>query len=160
MSCAGRPTLPADLGLQGESMRTKPSRRRSVVLIGALVLASSLVVSTTQAAPNDGDDGNKPESVTSNSDQDKTKLDEKLQDKVESGSTENVYVFVTVSGNTAQVKALLDDDSTAEANGEAIVVGSTTVQQLTKIASVKSVVSIGLVELKKTGQPLGVRIRS
>ncbi len=136
-------------------MRTKPSPRRSIVLIGALTLAASLIVSTTQAAPGD-DDQPQPESVSSKSDQDTVKLDEKLQDKVESGSTETVYVFVTVTGNTAQVKKLLDDAASAEANGDAIVVGSATVQQLPKIASLKSVVSIGLVELKKSGRPLGV----
>ncbi|HEY7379893.1 MAG TPA: S8 family serine peptidase [Gaiella sp.] len=136
-------------------MRTRARRPLLLTLVSGLLLAVGLAASAIQAAPAEHR-GNKPDRVKTSSDKYKAKLDEKLQQKVEDGSNEKVYVFVTVTGNAASVEAKLDDGESAQANGDAIVVGQTTVQQLQKLASIRTVVSVGLIEFKKTGEPLGV----
>jgi hypothetical protein len=136
-------------------MRRPAPRLAVATFIGAAIVAIGLVASATQAARSE-DRGPKPDKVRSKSDRAKAKLDRKLREKVEEGSNETVYVFVTVSDGAAPVKALLDDAAAAETTGGSIVVGATNVQQLLKLADAKGVVSVGLVELKKTGQPLGI----
>lgn len=54
------------------------------------------------------------------------------------------------------MKALLAGGATAAKRGKALVVGRIGVQALPKLASVKGVVSVGLVQFKQTGQPRGV----
>jgi len=142
-------------GRKGETMRRTGPRLALVTLTGAALVAIGLVASATQAASSKHR-GPKPERVRTNSDRAKAKLDRKLRDKVEEGSNETVHVFVTVADGAAPVKALLDDAAAAETAGGSIVVGATTVQKLPKLADSKGVVSVGLVELKKTGRPLGV----
>src|SRR5262249_28553230 len=94
------------------------------------------------------------EDVTTSTDGARAKLDDALQAKVDAGSTATVPVFVTVSGDdTATVERLLSGDHTAGTKRAAIVVGRIPVQAATKVASLDHVVSVGLVQFKRTGQP-------
>ena len=77
---------------------------------------------------------------------------------MERGATGDVAVFVTVSGGARRVQALLDDDAAAKARGSAIVVGRIGTQAVPKLAGLKSVVSVGLVQLKQTGRRSATRI--
>jgi hypothetical protein len=134
--------------------------RRRALQLGLAVLVSTVVVAVAlvgSATPQQR--GADPQRVTSKSDPAKAKLDDALQAKVKDGATGTVPVFVTATGDLSEVKALLDDDATAQARGKAIVVGRISVQALPKLAGAKGVSSVGLVELKQTGQPLGVPIR-
>ena len=72
-----------------------------------------------------------------------------------SGSTKTVTVFATVSGDTAEVEALLTKPKVAENDGVALVVGSITVQALPKLAGAEGVVSVNPIDFKQTGRPLG-----
>jgi Subtilase family len=131
--------------------------RRRALQLGLAVLASMVVVVVAlvgSATPQQR--GADPQRVTSKSDPAKAKLDDALQAKVKDGATGTVPVFVTATGDLSEVKALLDDDATAQARGKAIVVGRISVQALPKLAGAKGVSSVGLVELKQTGKPLGV----
>lgn len=126
-----------------------------LVLCGVVLLTALLVPASGLADEAGGGAGDEPV-VTTASDDDKEKLHPKLEEKVESGSNEKLYVFVTVAGSSAEVKGLLDDDAEAKADPASIVVGSLRAQQLLKLASLKNVVSVGPVDLRKTGQPLGI----
>jgi hypothetical protein len=91
--------------------------------------------------------------VTSRTEGAKEKLDETLQAKVDAGLTQSVPVLVTVSGDPSQVQSLLTGDHTATSRRTALVVGRVPVQVATKVASLSNVVSVGLVQKKRTGQP-------
>jgi subtilase family protein len=132
-------------------MRRRAIKLAMAALAGAVVMVVVLVGSATPKQR-----GADPARVISKSDPAKAKLDDELQAKVEAGATASVPVFVTAKGDVSQVKALLDDDKTAQIAGTAIVVGRIPAQTLPKLASVRSVVSVGLVSFKQTGEPLGV----
>jgi hypothetical protein len=122
--------------------------------LGAAVAAAALATLVSSAAPQQR--GRDPERVVTKSDAGKAKLDEALRSRVDDGSTAPVYVFVTVSGTeTGRVRALLDDDAAARRRGKALVVGRIGTQAVQKLASLKNVVSVSLVQLKQTGRPLG-----
>jgi hypothetical protein len=92
--------------------------------------------------------------VTSSTDGAKAKLDDALQAKVDAGSTATVPVFVTLSGHdTAAVERLLSGDHTASRKGASLVVGRIPVQAAAKVAGLAHVVSVGLVQFKRTGRP-------
>jgi hypothetical protein len=118
--------------------------RRSVGL-----LAAGLTALAMGAAPARAQDD-----VTTSTDGAKAKLDDALQAKVDAGSTATVPVFVTVSGDDiAAVERLLAGDHTAGNKRAAIVVGRIPAQAATKVASLDHVVSVGLVQFKRTGRP-------
>src|SRR3954447_10126090 len=94
-----------------------------------------------------------PEEVTTKTDGAKEKLDDSLQAKVDAGSTETVPVLVTVSGDPSQVQSLLSGDHTATTRRTSLVVGRVPVQAATKVAAIDGVVSVGLVQFQKTGEP-------
>ncbi|HEX5622632.1 MAG TPA: S8 family serine peptidase [Solirubrobacteraceae bacterium] len=124
------------------------------IALGAAITAAALATLVTSAAPQQR--GRDPERVVTRSDAGKAKLDDALRSRVDDGSTAQVYVFVTVSGSdTGNVRALLDDDAAAQRRGKALVVGRISTQAVQKLASLKNVVSVGLVQLTQTGKPLG-----
>ena len=127
--------------------------RRFLMLV---VLAAALLALPASVAADAKDaQGNGPAAVTTASDAAMDKLHPKLEEQVESGSTETISVFVTVEGNSAAATAALDDAKVAESGGVALVVGEISVQALPKLAGKKGVVSVGPIELEQTGQPLG-----
>jgi hypothetical protein len=131
--------------------------RRGYLLAGAAVLAALIAGTLSQGAPSaNGKAKINERAVTKTSGVAAQKLHPKLQRKVESGSTDEIFVYVTVSGDASAAKALLSDTHVAESNGAGIVVGKIGVQTLPKLASAKGVVAVGPVELKQTGQPLGI----
>src|SRR6478609_235636 len=93
------------------------------------------------------------EEVASKTDGAKEKLDQSLQAKVDAGATGTVPVLVTVSGDPSQVQSILTGDHTATTRKTSLVVGRVPVQAATKVASLDGVVSVGLVQFKKTGSP-------
>src|SRR5262249_20259262 len=65
-------------------------------------------------------------------------------------------VFVTATDDLSQVRALLDDDKTSRSRTAArLVLGTIGVQAVPKLASIKGVQSVGLIQFKQTGRPLG-----
>jgi hypothetical protein len=131
-------------------MRRRALKLAVAALAGAVVMVVVLVGSATPKQR-----GADPARVISKSDPAKAKLDDELQAKVDAGSTEQVPVLVATSGDAAAVKGLLADDATANRRGKALVLGHIGVQQLTKLASVKGVVGVNLIQFKRTANPLG-----
>jgi hypothetical protein len=87
------------------------------IALGTLIAALALATLVTSAAPQQrGDD---PARVVTRTDAGKAKLDDALRSRVDRGSTAEVYVFVTMSGDTGRVRALLDDDAAAQRRGKA-----------------------------------------
>jgi hypothetical protein len=130
--------------------------RRRALQLGLAVLASMAVVVVAlvgSATPQQR--GADPQQVTSKSDPATAKLDDALAAKVKDGATGQVPVAVATSGDTAPVKALLDGDATASRKGRSLVIGRIGVQALPKLAGQKGVVSVSLIQFKKTGRPLG-----
>ena len=128
-------------------------KRIRVAGVGALVVAATLATLVTSAAPQQR--AREPERVITRSDPGKAKLDDALRARVDRGSTAQIPVFVTATGDVARVRALLDDDATARRSGNALIVGRIATQTVTKLASLKGVLSVGLVQLSQTGRPLG-----
>jgi Subtilase family len=131
-------------------------RKRALQFVVAVLASTALVVVVLVGSASPQRRGADPQRVISKSDPATAKLDDKLQAKVKDGATGSVPVFVTASGGVSQIRALLDADAAAQGAGKAIVVGRVPVQTLPKLASIKGVVSVGLVELKQTGKPLGI----
>ena len=130
--------------------------RLSGRLLTLVVLAAALLALPASVSADDKDaTGDGPAAVTTASDAAMDKLHPKLEEQVESGSTETISVFVTVEGNAAAATSALDDAKVAESGGVALVVGEISVQALPKLAGKKGVVSVGPIELEQTGQPLG-----
>ena len=130
--------------------------RRRAFRLGLPVLASMAVVVVAMvgsATPQQR--GADPQGVTSKADPAQAKLDDALAAKVKDGATGQVPVLVATSGDTAPVKALLDGDAAATRKGRSLVIGRISVQALPKLAGQQGVVSVSLVQFKKTGQPLG-----
>ena len=65
-----------------------------------------------------------------------------------------------MSGDTAEVEALLTKPKVAENDGVALVVGSITVQALPKLAGAEGVVSVNPVDFKQTGRPPAISSRA
>jgi hypothetical protein len=61
-----------------------------------------------------------------------------------------------VSGDTAEAAELLEDVHVADGGDVALVVGRLPASLLSKLASFETVVAVGPIELRQTGQPLGV----
>ena len=122
-----------------------------LVVLPATVLA---LPASVFADDNDRKRG-RPAAVETASDAAKDKLHPKLEEQVESGSTETIPVFVTVEGDAAAAESALDDAKVAQSGDVALLVGRISVQELPKLAGKKGVVGVGPIELKQTGQPLG-----
>ena len=125
--------------------------RRSLLVISALVCVVAASTSS-QAAPV----RRKPVDVQTRSDAARAKLDPKLQAMLDDGSTRTIQVFATVSGNPDAAEAYLDDAHTAFQGGAGLIVGQINVQALPKLAGLPTVVGVGPIEFKQTGQPLGI----
>ena len=128
--------------------------RRMLPLVGIALLTLALSAAGTQAAPQGSD--KRPAKVISNTEAAKSKLDARLREKVASGSTEKVPVFLTFRGSAGQAAALLEDAKIAADDGFGFIVGRIAATRLIKLASAKNVLRVGLVEFKQTGQPLGL----
>ncbi|HEV8249267.1 MAG TPA: S8 family serine peptidase [Gaiellaceae bacterium] len=130
---------------------------RGYLLAAAALLAAFIAAAFSQGAPSaNGKAKFKERVVTKTSGVAAEKLHPKLQRQVESGSTDEIFVYVTVSGDPSAVKDLLTEEKVADSDGAGIVVGKIGVQALPKLAGAKGVVAVGPVELKQTGQPLGI----
>jgi hypothetical protein len=130
--------------------------RRRAFQLGLAVLASvAVVVIAMVGSATPQQRGADPQRVTSKADPAQAKLDDALAAKVKDGATGQVPVLVATSGDTAPVKALLDGDAGATRKGRSLVIGRIGVQALPKLAGQQGVVSVSLVQFKKTGQPLG-----
>jgi subtilisin family serine protease len=119
----------------------------------ALALAVGLVTLVAPATPQRR--GADPADVVSKADPAKARLDQDLQAKLDAGATETVPVMVATSGDLAPVTALLQGENVARRSRSALVLGRIGVQALPKLAGVKGVVKIDLVQFKRTGKPLG-----
>ena len=126
----------------------------AVVLLAAILLVAA---GTPGAAPS-SQRAARPQAVHTKSDAARAKLDKHLKRLVSTRSNKRVFVFATVKGNPDAVLAQLDKAHAARLPGNrgALVVGSTRVQQLTKLAGSQRVVSVRLVQLKQTASPPGI----
>ena len=127
--------------------------RRVWPFVAVALLMLALTAAGTQAA--NGGKGPRPAAVITKSDAAKDKLDSKLREKVASGSTESIPIFASLTGDVAAAKALVKNAKVAQRGGYALLVGSIPAQAAPKLASLDGVVSVGLVEFKQTGQPVG-----
>jgi hypothetical protein len=135
-------------------MDRRVALKRTVALLGIITLLGALAPAASFAAP---PPKARPAEVHTNRDKAKDKIHPRLLAQVETGANKSIYVFATVVGSPAAAEGLLANDHTATApNGRtSIVVGRIRVQQLTKLASLRGVVSVKPVDLTKTGSPLG-----
>src|SRR3954471_12612459 len=125
--------------------------RGRIALLGGMVLAVVLTAAVTNAAPTHKA---KPDKVITKSDAAKAKLAPSLEQKLESGSTASVPVFVTMkSANVGAVRGLLVGEHVAQSDGFALVVGRIGAQQLAKLAGATGVASVQPVDFKQTGRP-------
>jgi subtilase family protein len=134
-------------------------RARRLWGLGALALLSlTAVLLLSAAAPGaSGAKQKRPFDVLSKSDNARAKMDTKLLNMVERGVNKRVFVFATAKpAAAAKAASFLDNAHVASSNGGALVIGSMRVQQVTKLASVKGVLAVHLIELKQTGKPLGI----
>jgi hypothetical protein len=129
-------------------------RSRGLLAIAVAAAITFALVSAVGAAgdPREG----KAHAVATASDKGKSKLDAKLEQQLESGSTATIPVFVVATGDVEAVKALLKNPHVARAGDGGLVVGQINVQQLPKLGSIDGVSSIGPLEFAKTGSPLGL----
>lgn len=125
-------------------------------IVGAAALALPMTVTgTAQAAPPDGA-GEASPTVTSRSDDARSRIHPKLRRLLDRGEIRQIPVFVTVSGTPAGARALLEEPRVAFSAGAGLVVGTVGVQALPKLAGARGVVSVGPVEFEQTGRPLGI----
>ena len=129
--------------------------RRAWPLVAVALFALALSAAGSQAA--NGGKGKRPADVVTKTDAAKGKLDSKLQEKIANGETQTVPIFASLTGDVAAAKALVKNAKVAQHDGYALLVGSIPVQLAPKLASLDGVISVGLVEFKQTGQPLGWR---
>jgi len=132
-----------------------PARWRLIVAVLTAVLAySTMTIGTVIARPPDARE--KPDSITTASDGAKHRLHPRLQAVVEAGSTDSLWVFLTTAGDPAAALGVMDSGYVADGGDAAIVVGRTRAYNLVKLASVAGVISVGPIDLKQSGKPLGV----
>jgi Subtilase family len=127
--------------------------RRAWPLVAVALLTLALTAAGSQAA--NGGKGKRPADVVTKTDAAKGKLDTKLQAKVESGETQAVPIFASLTGDVAAAKSLVQNAKVAQHEGFALLVGSIPTQLTPKLASLDGVISVGLVEFKQTGEPTG-----
>ena len=135
-----------------------PSRSRLWRHLTAVV-AASLVFSVFVANPVSAqrpDGAGKPEKVTTASDGAKQKLHPRLQEAAEAASPEALPIFLTTTGDPAAALAVMDSGYVSEGADVALVVGTVRSVNLVKLAGVAGVVSVGPVDFKQSGAPLGI----
>jgi hypothetical protein len=121
------------------------------------LLSLSLIFSVvTPVAAGDADPAEDPGDVTTASEAALDKVDDDLRDEAESGSTEILNVFVTTVGEPAEAETYLDDSYVADGGEVSLMVGQIRANELAKIAALDGVVHVGPIDLRQTGQPLGV----
>ncbi len=133
--------------------------RRFTTLLFAAVLVAAMVTPLA-IAKNGGSGkdaaGGKPDTVTTAADHAKSKLHPKLLRQLEAGDTGAIYVFAIVQGKADAALGYLKKAYVAQQGGAAIVLGKIQIQALPKLADAKGVVSVGPIDFKRTGRPLGV----
>ena len=127
-------------------------RRLSALLLVAGLVAGAVAPATAIARE---PARSSPDKVVSKSDHARTKIHPTLLKQLDSGSTKEIHVFVTVLGDPAAVEALLSDTHVASARDAALVVGKVHAQTLPKLAGARGVVAVNPIEFKQTGKPLG-----
>src|SRR3954469_13068648 len=125
--------------------------RGRIALIAGMVLVIALTAAVTNAAPKHRA---KPDRVVTKSDGAKAKLAHELVQKLDSGSTASVPVFVSLrNGDVAATRSLLTGDRVAKRGEVALVVGRVRAQQLAKLAGIAGVLSVEPVDFAQTGRP-------
>ena len=114
-------------------------RRLSALLLVAGLVAAAVAPATAIARENDR---SKPDQVITKSDHARTKIHPTLRKQLDAGSTKEIRVFVTVSGDPSAAEALLADAHVASSDGVALVVGRIHVQALAKLAGARGVVAV------------------
>jgi len=132
-----------------------PTRwRLASASLTALLLYSLITVGAVVARPPTA--GEKPDRITTASDAAKYRLHPRLLAAVESGSTASLWVFLTTAGDPSAALDVMDSGYIADGGDAAIVVGRIRAYHLVKLASVPGVISVGPIDFKQSGKPLGV----
>ena len=106
-----------------ERMASHFARFSRRLLLLVVLPATLLALPASVSADTKGKRHDHQATVTTASDAAKDKLDPKLAEQVESGSTETISVFVTVDGVPPPATTLLDDARVAQSGDVALVVG-------------------------------------
>ena len=126
---------------------------RFCALASGLLLTAALLPASVVSAQGGS---RSPDEVLTRTSRFLDKLDAALQRRFESGSTKRTNVFVVTVGGAERVLSYLDGAHVARApRGAALIVGTVRAHELGKVASVRSVVSVGQIAFRKTGSPLG-----
>jgi hypothetical protein len=128
--------------------------RLAAAVLTAVLLYSLVAVGAVIAQPPDA--RGKPDRITTATDGAKKKLHPRLQAAVEAGSTDSLWVFLTTAGDPAAALDIMDSGYVADGGDAAIVLGRTRAYNLVKLASVAGVISVGPIDLKQSGKPLGI----
>ena len=124
---------------------------KGIAVLACAALIVTVLAAVTAAAPNAA----QPDRVITASDAAKGKLDRGLRQKVEEGVTEALPIYASLTGDVAAAKALVGDAHVAQREGIALLVGRIPAQQAVKLASLDGVLSVGLVQFKQDGEPVG-----
>jgi len=127
-------------------------RLTALLVVVGLVIGAVAPVAAIAREPN----GSKPAKVETKSDHARSKLHPSLRKQLDSGSTKEIHVFVTVSGDPSAAEALLADAKVASSGGAALVLGKIHVHVLAKLAGARGVVAVNPIDFKQTGRPLGI----
>lgn len=136
---------------QGQPEGEDMVRRFGALLVIVSLLAGAAAPAAFAREPSDG----KPAKIKSNSDHARAKLHPSLRTQLDSGSTKEINVFVTVSGDPSPAEDLLADPRVAFSGGAGLVVGKIHVQALPKLAGARGVVAVNPIDFRQTGRPLG-----
>lgn len=128
--------------------------RRAILLATALATALAMAVPAVGAPGGErGPKEGTPATVVSNSQRAKNKLHPKLQEQVDSGSTDEIFVAITAVGQGSEVTSLLSDFHVADGENAVLIVGRVGVQELRKVVALETVVSVVPIELEQTASP-------
>ena len=109
-------------------------RRLSALLLVAGLVIGAVAPATAIAREHDR---SKPDQVITKSDHARTKIHPRLLKQLDAGSTKEIRVFATVSGDPSAAEALVADAHVAKSGEAALVVGRIHVQALPKLAGVR-----------------------
>ena len=86
----------------------------------------------------------------------KAKLHPRLRKQLDAGSNDRIWVFAVVQGSTTRAKSYLSNvHATTSAGKVSMMIGTIRVRALPKLAGIKGVISVGPIDFKQTGKPLG-----
>ena len=125
-------------------------------LLPVLLAFAALAVTVSVTSASADGSHHRSDRVQSKDDAAKAKLSADLQQKVEDRATDKVTVVVSVqSPDVPQASQIMDDTHVASENGAALVVGTVNATKLSKLASIKGVVSVTSIQFRQTGTPTG-----